>query len=105
MKDYHELVRRSIKSDFARANYKRNAREPKTQRPKDTKRVVELNQTSGYYEFRKLILGRLVRIVGTGLLCGTWVEFVHESDRLALNRAGGWSDKRQFLLDGVKFDD
>ena len=103
MKDYNELVRRSIKQDFANANYKRNARVPKPR--KQTKRVKELNEQSGYYQFRKLIVGKLVKIVGPGIICGVWVEFVHDSDRVALNRAGGWEDKRRFLLDGAKFND
>lgn len=102
MKDYNELVRRSIKQDFANANYKRNARVPKPR--KQTKRVKELNEQSGYYQFRKLIVGKLVKIVGFGIICGVWVEFVHDSDRVALNRVAGWDDdKRRFLLDGATF--
>jgi len=101
MKDYSEIVRRSIRKDFAHANF--NAREPKTQ--KKTHRVLELGKPSGYYQFRKYIVGKLVRIIGPGSICGTWVEFVHDADRDALNKAGGWTDKRQYLLDCVKFDE
>ena len=103
MKDYAELVRWSIKQDFANANYKRNARVPKPR--KRTKRVTELTEQSGYYKFRKWIVGKLVKIVGPGIVCGVWVEFVHDADRDALNRAGGWTDKRRFLLDGARFDE
>lgn len=103
MKDYNDLVRRSIKQDFANANYKRNTRAPKVH--KRTKRVKELTEQSGYYKFRKLIVGKLVKIVGPGIVCGVWVEFVHDADRDALNRAGGWTDKRRFLLDGARFDE
>lgn len=106
MKDFNELVRRSIRKDFAKANFKRNARVPKTPHPKHTRRVVELNETSGYARFRRYIVGRLVRIVESGYNGGYWVEFVRDADRDALNAAAGWSqDKRRFLLDGVKFDD
>ena len=106
MKDYNELVRRSIRKDFAKANFKRNGRVPKTPHPKHTRRVVELNETSGYARFRRYIVGRLVRIVESGYNGGNWVEFVRDADRDALNAAAGWSqDKRRFLLDGVKFDD
>lgn len=102
MKDYSEIVRQSIKRDFANANYKRN-RVPK-EKPK-TRRVVWLNPDSQYFPFRKLILGKAVRLLGNPTLCGVWVEFIHEADREALNRAGGWTDKKMFLLDGAKFND
>lgn len=105
MKDYSEIVRRSIRRDFAKANFKRNGRVPKTPHPKDTKRVVDLNELSGYAKFRRYIVGRLVRIVEKGLN-GCWVEFVRDQDREALNRAAGWTkEKCRFLLDGAKFDD
>ena len=100
-----ELSRRSIRRDFAKANFKRNGRKPKTPHPKRTKRVLALNETSGYAQFRRLIVGRLVRILGYAPTGGFWVEFVREADRNALNAAAGWTDKRRFLLDGVKFDD
>ena len=104
MKDYNELVRRSIRKDFAKANFKRN-REPKTPHPKDTKRVVYLNERSMYYRYRHFILGKLVRLFERGTDGFVWVEFVNESDRVALNNAAGWTDKRRYLLDGAKFDD
>ena len=105
MKDYNEIVRKSIRKDFARANFKRNGRVPKTPHPKNTRRVRELTEASGYYEYRKLIIGKLVRILKAGLLEGFWVEFVRDADRDALNKAAGWKNKREFLLNGVKFDD
>lgn len=106
MKDYNELVRRSIRKDFAKANFKRNGRVPKTPHPKNTRRVVELNDASAYKQFRRYIVGRLVRIIESGIHGGYWVEFIRDADRDALNTAAGWSkDKRRFLLDGVKFDD
>lgn len=105
MKDYNEIVRRSIRKDFAKANYKRNVRAPKTPHPKNTKRVLDLNEFSAYAGFRRFIVGKLVRIVDRALN-GCWVEFVRDADRDALNRAAGWStEKRQYLLDGAKFDD
>ena len=103
MKDYSEIVRRSMRQDFANANYKRNARIPKTHRPKDARRVVDLTDMSEYARFRRFIVGKLVRIVDQGLN-GCWVEFIRDVDRDALNRAAGWNDKRRFLLDGAKFD-
>lgn len=106
MKDYNELVRRSIRKDFAKANFKRNGRVPKTPHPKNTRRVLDLNESSAYAPFRRLVVGRLVRIIEHGHQNGYWVEFVRDADRDALNAAAGWSqDKRRFLLDGVHFDD
>lgn len=106
MKDYEDLVRRSIRKDFAKANFKRNGRAPKTPHPKHTRRVLELNDASAYKQFRRYIVGRLVRIIESGYNNGVWVEFVRDADRDALNAAAGWSkDKRRFLLDGVRFDD
>lgn len=104
MPNYDDLVRRSIRKDFAKANFKRNARTPREKKQR-VKRVKELFETSEYYKFRKLIVGRLVRVIEQGLIGGFWVEFVRDADRDALNRAAGWDDKKQFLLDGVKFDD
>lgn len=103
--DFLELSRRSIRKDFAKANFKRNGRVPKTPHPRNTKRVLSLTDTSGYAKFRRLIVGRLVRIIGNAPTGGYWIEFVRDADRDALNAAAGWNDKRRFLLDGVKFDD
>lgn len=106
MKDYSELVRRSIRKDFAKSNFKRNGRAPRTPHPKNTRRVVELNDTSSYKKYRRLIVGRIVRVIESGYNGGYWVEFVRDTDREALNAAAGWSnDKRRYLLYGVKFDD
>lgn len=105
MKDYNDIVRKSIRKDFAKSNFKRNGRAPRVPHPKNTRRVRELTEVSGYYEYRKLIIGKLVRILKAGILEGFWVEFVRDADRDALNKAAGWKDKREFLLNGVKFDD
>lgn len=105
MKDYNDLVRRSIRKDFAKANFKRNGRVPKTPHPKNTKRVLAINEQCEYYRFRKYFVGRLVRIVDNAI-SGVWVEFVRDADRESLNAAAGWSgNKRKYLLQGVKFDD
>lgn len=106
MKDYNELVRRSIRKDFAKANFKRNGRAPKTPHPKNTKRVLAINEQCEYYRFRKYFVGRLVRIVKPGYNGGYWVEFIRDADRECLNEAAGWSgNKRTYLLQGAKFDD
>lgn len=105
MTDYNELVRRSIRKDFAKANFKRNASAPKTPHPKNTKRVLSVNERCEYYRLRKYFVGRLVRIVDDAI-SGVWVEFVRDADRESLNAAAGWSgNKRKYLLQGAKFDE
>lgn len=104
MTKYDDLVRRSIRKDFAGANFKRKGRAPRTPHPKNTKRVLSLTDESGYAKYRRLIVGRLVRIV-EDTPAGKWIEFVREPDRDALNAAAGWKGKKRFLLDGAKFDD
>lgn len=103
MQDWSELVRRSIRKDFAKAHFKQ-FREVKTPHPKDTKRVLEVGEKSSYLRFRRLIEGRLVRLVEQGST-GYWVEFVNEGDRNRLNAAAGWSqNKTRYLFDNIKFD-
>lgn len=97
--DYLEESRKSVRRDF-----ERNGRKPRAPHPKNTRRVEELGPGSSYWQYRRLIVGKLVRILRK-LESGCWVEFVNESDRLALNRAAGWTDdKRYYLLDSVRFD-
>ena len=106
MKDYTETVRRSMRKDFTNATFKRLAKAPKTPHPKDTKRVLELNPDCQYYKFRRFFEKRLVRLLRQSTVGGTWVEFVVDADRKQLNDAAGWSDmKREYLLQGAKFDD
>lgn len=103
--DFLELSRRSIRKDFAKANFKRNGRIPKTPHPKNTKRVLAINEQCEYYKYRRFFIGRLVRIVSQGIT-GVWVEFVRDGDRENLNNMAGWSgNKKQYLLQGAKFDD
>ena len=103
--DYNELVRRSIRKDFAKANFKRNGRAPRIPHPKNTKRVLAINAQCEYYRFRKYFVGRLVRIIDNAV-SGVWVEFVRENDRQNLNNVAGWTNgKRRYLLQGAKFDD
>lgn len=106
MKDYNELIRKSIRKDFNKANFRRNGHAPKPPHPVNTKRVVSINENCEYYKFRKFFIGKLVRFVSFGFGNGAWYEFVNENDRNALNAAAGWSqDKRRYLLHGAKFDD
>lgn len=105
MKDLSEIVRRSIRKDFAKANFRRNGRAPRTAHPANTKRIVAVADQSGYSQYRKCLLGKLVRLQSVAG-CGVWVEFINDADRKRLNDAAGWSDaKHSYFLDHVKFDD
>lgn len=104
--DWNEVVRTSIRKDFANANFKRQGKAPKTPHPKNTKRVLAINEQCEYYRFKKYLVGRLVRIIKNRDGGNVWIEFVNDEDRKALNNAAGWSDsKNQYLLYGPKFDD
>lgn len=103
MPDYSDIIRRSIRKEFARTG---RQREIKTPHPKNTRRVVSLNERSEYARFKRYIVGKLVRILESGNNGGYWVQFVRDDDRLALNAAAGWSARKdRYLLDGAKFDD
>ena len=102
MKNYNELVRWSIKRDFEGATFKRL--QEKKKRDNGERRIADVNESSAYAKYRRFLIGRLVRIIKSGYGGGYWVEFVFEQDREKLINAAGWSnEKRQFLLDGVKF--
>ena len=106
MKRFDDIVRRSIRKDFTNANFKKLAKAPKVAHPKDTKRVLELNPDCQYFKYRRFFENHLVRLLRASTVGGTWVEFVNDADRKQLNDAAGWSDlKREYLLQGAKFDD
>lgn len=103
--DWNEVVRTSIRKDFAKANFRRQCKAPKTPHPKNTKRVLAINEQCEYYPLRSYFIGRLVRIKDKAM-SGVWVEFVSDEDRIRLNNAAGWSNNKcLYLLHGTKFDD
>lgn len=106
MNNFEEIVRRSIRKDFENAHFKKLAKGSKTPHPANTKRVLSLNENCQYYKFRRFFEKHLVRLLRESIVGGTWVEFVNDVDRKQLNDAAGWSDlKREYLLQGAKFDD
>nr|DAM99104.1 MAG TPA: hypothetical protein [Caudoviricetes sp.] len=103
--DYLEMSRKSIRKDFQNVSFRRQGREPRAAASDGyVKRVVAMNERSSYAEFRRFFLGKLVRILRPGIHGGYYVEFVKDEDRKSLNANAGWSSKREYLLDGVKFD-
>lgn len=85
--DLRETSRRSIMRDFQR----------------DTARIVFVGENSGYFRYRRYLLGKSVRVVKECPTGGKYCEFVNAKDSDALNTACGWSGKRVYLFDCVKF--
>lgn len=103
--DYSELVRRSIRKDFANANFKKLGQQVKAPHPLNTKRITGVRKQCDYFKYSRFLLGKLVRILEETNTGGKWVEFVNDNDRKALNNAAGWSDgKNRYLLYAVTFD-
>ena len=100
---FEDIVRKSIRKDFAGAKFKK----PKKPHAANTKRIVSVDDRSEYARWRKFLLGKIVHLEYAAMAgAGIWVSFVNDADRKALNRAAGWSDeKTMYLLNGVKFDD
>lgn len=102
--DYSELVRRSIRKDFANANFKKLGQQVNPH-PLNTKRITGVREQCDYFKYSRFLLGKLVRILEETNTGGKWVEFVNDNDRKALNNAAGWSDgKNRYLLYAVTFD-
>lgn len=103
MTDYWRAARQSILKDFG-GRYER--KEPQRPAPKDddTRRIVSVGERSSYFRYRSYIVGRLVRVKSKADTGGWICEFVREADRKALNAAAGWTMKREYLFDCVKFD-
>lgn len=108
--NYGELARKSVKRDLFRFNRSDN----KDHKPEintepefnSERRIIFMSNTSAYYQYARFIVGRLVRVKEKASIGSSsyYCEFVHENDRMALNNAANWSDrKREYLFDGIKF--
>lgn len=109
--DFAEVSRRSIRKDFQNASFRTQGRQPRPrtqeQRPEpesNVKRVLALSDTSGYAKYKRFFVGKLVRILRPAFSGGYYVEFVRDDDRKYLNANAGWNDKREYLLDGARYD-
>lgn len=108
--DYADVSRQSIRRDFQNASFRKQGRQPRPriQKPDEpetnVRRVMALSETSGYAKYRRFFIGKLVRVLRPALTGGYYVEFVRDEDRKYLNANAGWSDKREYLLDGVRFE-
>ena len=52
---------------------------------------------------RRFFIGKAVKIIRNSEN-GEWVEFVNESDRTALNKYAGWSEKKTYLINAIYQD-
>lgn len=110
-RDFADVSRRSIRKDFKSASFRTQGREPrprpqeqKTEHESDIRRVLSLSEKSGYAKYKRFFVGKLVRILRPAMSGGYYVEFVREEDSNFLNANAEWKNKREYLLDGAKFD-
>lgn len=108
--DFAEVSRRSIRRDFKNASFCTQGRQPRSRQQERTapesnvKRVLSLSETSAYAKYKRFFVGKLVRVLRPAISGGYYVEFIRDDDRKYLNANAGWNDKREYLLDGAKFD-
>lgn len=106
--NYAEVSRRSIRKDFQNASFRTQGRQPRPQQGQaaesNVKRVLAISDTSGYAKYKRFFIGKMVRILRPAPSGGNYVEFVRESDAKFLNANAGWANKREYLLDGARYD-
>lgn len=95
--DYGVISRRSIRDDFQPSVIK-----PILHKIASFPRISRLSPKCEYIRYERFFSGKQVkktadsvsdRAEGSG-----WYQFIHEEDRLALNRAAGYSDKKRLYL-------
>lgn len=105
--DYGAISRRSIRSDLRRGQiYPEKEKRPQIENQPEInaeRRVLFVGENSSYYKLRTYLVGKLVRLKAKSNYGGWICEFVHDADRIALNKAAGWCEKKEYLLDCVKF--
>lgn len=99
MKHYEEQIRRSVKKDFDNAYFKTRREKPK----RGYKIIERIKIDTYYYDLRRFFIGKAVKIIRNSEN-GEWVEFVNESDRTALNKYAGWSEKKTYLINAIYQD-
>lgn len=100
---FGNISRNSIKKDFKDSLSKKEVNEPPAEG--SARRIISISERSDYYKKRYLIVGKMVKIVDqssigfNSFIC----SFVFEEDRKALNDALGYTDKKEYLFEGIKF--
>lgn len=108
--DFLSVSRRSISLDFkTREMNTRDEKRPEIEKEvkiNDEKRIIHISDRGEYARYARFIVGKLVRVLEQSNVGGSsyYCSFVHDSDRMALNGAAGWSNnKYRYLFEGVKF--
>jgi hypothetical protein len=100
---FGNISKNSIKKDFKDSGVKKEINEV----PQDgaERRVLSISERSDYYKKRHLIIGKLIKIVDhSSIGFNSFVcSFVFEEDRKLLNNALGYTDKKEYLFEGIKF--
>ena len=93
IEDYGVVSRRSIQSELTQPK--------KLVKAEKVTRIAKLSDKCEYISHKYLFVGKAMRLVcesDSMVGCG-WYEFVYNEDRLAANRALGYSDyKKNYLL-------
>lgn len=100
---FGRISKNSIKKDFKDSGIKKEINEL----PKEgsERRILSISERSDYYKKKYLIVGKLVKIIDqssigfNSFIC----SFVFDEDRKALNNALGYTDKKEYLFEGIKF--
>lgn len=108
--DFLTVSRRSVALDFqmsvTNAYGEKRPEIEKEAKINDEKRIIHISDRGEYAKFARFIVGKLVRVLERSDVGGNsfYCSFVHDSDRIALNGAAGWSNnKTRYLFEGVKF--
>lgn len=100
-KNYDLISKKSVAKDFLANRGQKSfvkAKEHYT-------RIVEINPSCLYSKYSKYIVGKAVIMVQAKEFGSTsgYYRFVHDEDRITLNRAAGWSDKKiEYLFERPK---
>lgn len=103
---YGQISRKSMQKDFNQFGRKPEKKIEVQQPPEEgaQRRIAAISEKSEYYKYSKFIVGNVVRLIRKSLFGGWICEFVFDEDRVKLNKAAGWSDKKkEYTLDGLKF--
>lgn len=97
------IIKKTIREDFKNFKKPNEVNEPPQQGSK--RRIAGISERSDYYKFQKFFIGKLMIVkdqssIGfNSFVC----SFVHDEDRIRVNKAMGYSEKSEYLLEGVKF--
>lgn len=97
------VVKNSMKKELKDSGLKKEINQPPQEGAE--RRIISISEKSDYYKYRYLIVGKLIKIIDHSAIGfnSYTCSFVFDEDRKALNKALGYTDKTQYLFEGVKF--